>query len=81
MENGQRTVADILHENKQAYSRIKTEFSHLRDCELNDYIKKSMKYQEILNINDNKKKRLPTLNAKIGEVVKKSVIEVQSKNI
>lgn len=40
-----------------------------------------MKYQEILNINDNKKKRLPTLNSKIGEVVKKSVIENNNKNV
>lgn len=40
-----------------------------------------MKYQEILNINDNNKKRLPTMNAKIGEIIKKSVIEAQSKNI
>lgn len=53
----------------------------LRENELNDYIKKSMKYQEILNINDNKKKRLPTLNTKIGEVVKKSVLENTNKNV
>ena len=46
----------------------------MREAELNDYIKKSQKYQEILNINDNKKKRLPTLNAKIGEVIKKAVV-------
>lgn len=38
----------------------------LRDAEVADYVKKSLKYQEILNINDNKKKRLPTLNTKIG---------------
>lgn len=34
-----------------------------------------------MNINDNKKKRLPTLNAKIGEIVKKSVVESISKNV
>ena len=53
----------------------------MREVELNDYIKKSQKYQEILNINDNKKKRLPTLNAKIGEVIKKAVVEVSAKNV
>lgn len=46
----------------------------LREVEVNDYVKKSLKYQEILTLNDNKKKRLPTLNTKIGEVVKKSVV-------
>ena len=44
-------------------------------------MKKSLKYQEILNLNDNKKKRLPTLNTKIGEVVKKSAVESIAKNI
>lgn len=48
---------------------------------MGDYVKKSLKYQEILNINDNKKKRLPTLNTKIGEVVKKSAVESIAKNI
>jgi len=47
---------------------------------LNEYIKKSLKYQEILDINDNKKKRLPTLNAKIGEVIKKSAVDYITKN-
>jgi hypothetical protein len=44
-------------------------------------VRKSLRYQEILNINDNKKKRLPTLNAKIGEVIKKSATESVHKNI
>jgi hypothetical protein len=61
--------------------RIKTEMHTMREVEVGDYIKKSLKYQEILNINDNKKKRLPTLNAKIGEVVKKSAVENIAKNI
>lgn len=53
----------------------------IREIELNDYVKKSLKYQEILNINDTKKKRLPTLNTKIGEVVKKSNTENLQKNV
>jgi len=36
--------------------------------QMNDFVKKSLKYQELLDINDNKKKRLPTLNSKIGAV-------------
>jgi hypothetical protein len=40
-----------------------------------------LKYQEILNINDHKKKRLPTLNAKIGEVIKKSNTETLHRNV
>ncbi len=53
----------------------------LRETEVGEYVKKSLKYQEILNINDNKKKRLPTLNSKIGEVVKKSAVETAAKNV
>jgi hypothetical protein len=53
----------------------------LREAEVGEYVKKSLKYQEILNINDNKKKRLPTLNSKIGEVVKKSTVETAAKNV
>lgn len=62
----------LLCDNKEKFDRIKTEMNNIREIELNDYVKKSLRYQEILNINDNKKKRLPTLNAKIGEVIKKS---------
>jgi hypothetical protein len=40
-----------------------------------------MKYQELLNLNDNKRKRLPTFNSKIGEVVKKSAVEHTAKNV
>lgn len=71
----------MLEQNKDTFIRIKTQFSNARESELNDYIKKSLKYQQILNINDNKKKRLPTLNAKIGEVIKKSVIDTVTKNV
>lgn len=53
----------------------------IREIELNDYVRKSLKYQEILNINDTKKKRLPTLNTKIGEVVKKPNTENLQKNV
>ena len=50
-----------------------------RDFEYSDYVKKSFKYQELLDINDHKKKRLPTLNAKIGEVVKISASDQQTR--
>ena len=53
----------------------------IRDVQLNDYLKKSLRYQQILNINENNKQRLPTLNAKIGEVIKKSVTQNIHKNI
>lgn len=52
----------------------------MRELEFNEYIKKSIRYQELLDINDNKKKHLST-NAKVGEVVKKSVQEAFPKNI
>ena len=53
----------------------------MREVEFNDYIKKSIRYQELLNINDTKKKHLPTMNAKVGEVIKKAVADIQPKNI
>lgn len=58
-----------------------TEIAEMREIEFNDYIKKSIRYQELLNINDNKKKHLPTMNAKVGEVIKKAVADMQPKNI
>lgn len=76
-----RSLQVLLEDNKQKFQRIQTEMHSLRQAEVGDYVKKSLKYQEILNINDNKKKRLPTLNTKIGEVVKKSTVESISKNI
>jgi hypothetical protein len=42
-------------------------------------MKKSIKYQELLDINDNKKKRLSTLNSKIGAVVRISLHQVHTK--
>ena len=47
---------------------------------MTDYVKKSIRYQELLNLNDNKKKRLATLNTKVGAVVKKSAVEAIAKN-
>lgn len=55
--------------------------NEFRESEFNDYIKKSIRYQELLDINDNKKKHLATTNTKVGEVVKKAVQEVYPKNI
>lgn len=40
-----------------------------------------MKYQELLDINDNKKKRLSTLNSKIGAVKRISFQAVSPKNV
>jgi hypothetical protein len=49
--------------------------------EFNEYIKKSIRYQELLDINDNKKKHLSTMNKNIGEVIKKAVQEEIPKKI
>jgi hypothetical protein len=48
---------------------------------MNDFVKKSLKYQELLDINDNKKKRLSTLNSKIGAVKRISVQITTTKNL
>ena len=72
---------ETLQENKNRLGRVATEIAEMREIEFNDYIKKSIRYQELLNINDNKKKHLPTMNAKVGEVIKKAVADMQPKNI
>ena len=50
-----------------------------REIQLNDFIRKSLKYQELLDINDTKRKRLPTLNSKIGEVIKTNLKAISTK--
>ena len=72
---------ETLQENKNRLGRVHTEINEMREIEFNEYIKKSIRYQELLNINDNKKKHLTTMNAKVGEVIKKAVADMQPKNI
>ncbi len=76
-----KNIRKTLHDNKYKFKTLKCQMESVRDYEFNDYIKKSNRYQDLLDINDNKKKRLPTLNTKVGEVVKKSTSETVSRNI
>ncbi len=69
----------MLRTKRQHCQQIKVELKKQRDFQYSDYVKKSFKYQELLDINDHKKKRLPTLNAKIGEVIKISASDQQTK--
>lgn len=59
-------VVEMLKSKRDQCSEISSELRHERELQLLDFVKKSIKYQELLNINDNKRKRLPTLNSKVG---------------
>lgn len=56
----------MLKSKRDQCTEISAELRHEREVQLLDFVRKSIKYQELLNINDNKRKRLPTLNSKVG---------------
>lgn len=66
-------IHETLIDNKRKLKQILKEVNDHREIEFNEYIKKSVRYQELLDINENKKKHLSTMNTKVGEVVKKAV--------
>lgn len=74
-------VEEMLKTRRDQCDQIRWEIKNQRELQLLDFVKKSLKYQQLLNINDNKKKRLPTLNSKVGEVVKVSINENQCHNL
>ena len=63
----------MLETKRGQFREIRKSLKDEREVQLVDFVKKSIKYQELLDINDTKKKRLPTLNSKVGEVKKMSV--------
>ena len=63
----------MLETKRGQFSEIRKSLKNEREVQLVDFVKKSIKYQELLDINDSNKKRLPTLNSKVGEVKKMSV--------
>jgi hypothetical protein len=74
-------VEEMLKTKRDQCQQIQHELRNQREIQLLDFVKKSLKYQELLNINDNKRKRLPTLNSKVGEVVKVAVNLNQQHNV
>ena len=63
----------MLETKRGQFREIRKSLKDEREVQLVDFVKKSIKYQELLDINDTKKKRLPTLNSKVGEVKKMNI--------